>query len=111
MEWLHPLAAFVIGLGLRLCGSLRGAILVVSLLRRLDARWQVGAEQRRALIAAGVARGPRCWELRNCPPERRANCLAYAQPGFPCWQVFRGSEGQLREACLECDVFTQAPLP
>ena len=29
----------------------------------------------------------------------------------PCWQTHRLSNGYLREACLDCEVFLSAPIP
>jgi hypothetical protein len=29
----------------------------------------------------------------------------------PCWQVFRGKDGQLQERCLACEIFRRSPAP
>jgi hypothetical protein len=34
-----------------------------------------------------------------------------AASGKPCWQIHRLSNGYLREACLDCEVFINAPAP
>jgi hypothetical protein len=34
-----------------------------------------------------------------------------AESGKPCWQIHRLSNGYLREACLDCEVFINAPAP
>jgi hypothetical protein len=49
--------------------------------------------------------------MKGCSEEKRQNCPAFSQTGVPCWQVFRTKNGLLKEACLECEVFRQAPIP
>lgn len=107
------LVATAAGLLLRFGIPVIATALVVLWLRRLDARWQVESKEVRIHVvnASEMARAPRCWEVRHCPPERMADCPARAQPDTPCWQVFRGADGQLKEACLDCDVFRHAPVP
>lgn len=97
----------IVGLGLLLRLGLPLAVtaLLAWWLKRLDARWQAAAAR------PAPARGRPCWELRNCAPERRRECQAYAQPDQPCWQVWRAAEGELRPACLTCFVFQDAPVP
>ncbi len=113
MEWLNALGAFVVGIGLRFGVPLALTALAALLLRRLDGAWQREAEARRMRPSSvGAAlRQVRCWEELDCPSERRAACPAYAQPDMPCWQAFRDREGRLREACLECVVLREAPVP
>ncbi len=81
---------------------------VVYLLRKLDARWQKDSQDR---LAEAVSLVPtiRCWLLKDCPQERMEQCPVYKQGGKPCWQFFRGPHGLLREKCLGCDVFHDAP--
>lgn len=95
---------------LRLGLPLAATALMVWLLQQLDARWQAEAERQQRATPRVVARVP-CWEIRQCPPESRATCPAYAQPDLPCWQVFRDRQGRLAEACLSCQVFRDAPVP
>jgi hypothetical protein len=82
-------------------------VILVALLRRLDARWQ----QEGAVAAPIKAANTRCWETHGCSPENRAACPAYAHPETPCWQLFRSKDGLLREKCLGCQVFQKAPAP
>jgi hypothetical protein len=112
VEWLNALGAFLAGLLLRYGIPFALTGLLAWLLRQLDARWQAEAErERRRLSAVGAdMRQVRCWETLHCPPERRETCPAYAHPETPCWQVFRDRDGRLREACLSCDVFLEAPV-
>jgi len=125
MDWLPSLAAILGGFVLRLAVPVAITAVIVWLLRRLDARWQREAEERQAVEreAWSVERGedvaprstlqaPRhCWEVRDCPPEVRDSCPAYAHPEMPCWQVFRNGGGRLKEECLDCELFRDAPVP
>lgn len=113
MNGLDALAATLVGLLLRLGIPLLVTALIVLWLRRLDAHWQAESRQARVRVlnVDEIARCPRCWEVRNCSPERIADCPAAARPDVPCWQAFRGADGRLLEACLNCEVFRNAPVP
>lgn len=102
---------FVLGLLLRIAIPAVLTVLLVRWLRRLDANWQAEAEQE--IAASGVVRiGNRgCWKIMGCSEEKRAGCKAYAHADLPCWQVYRNGSGELREQCLGCQVFTEAPVP
>jgi hypothetical protein len=104
---MNATLAVIFGLLLRLGIPLAITILVFTLLRRLDARWQreAAAEQH-----APVPARP-CWEVKGCSADKMKTCPAVAHPETPCWQVFRSKEGALREGCLDCDVFRLAPAP
>lgn len=104
MEWINAFLALSVGLFLRLALPLAITVLVVAVLRRLDARWQAEAANMPALPDA------KCWQVKNCPPEQRENCTA-ATSNQPCWQERRLKNGYLREECLSCEVFEQAPVP
>lgn len=80
---------------------------IVWLLKRLDTHWQEEAPLPEILAPAGTP----CWERHNCPPEKRATCAAYLNPKVPCWQMYRQPDGVLREGCIGCDVFREAPIP
>lgn len=111
---MDPLTAsivFLLGAALRLGFPLGITVIVVWLLQRLDARWEIEAEKERTRVPATLTLSVPCWVTRNCPAERRAICPAYLDPTLPCWQLFRDQRGQLREACLGCEVFIQAPVP
>ena len=97
---------FITGVLLRLGIPIALTALVFALLHRLDKRWR-----EEALALPVIPAGKPCWEIKGCPEERKKNCLAVAHPNTPCWQVFRTRDGVMKETCLGCDVFRQAPVP
>jgi hypothetical protein len=107
MDGLGTFLALAVGLFLRLALPLAVTLFFISFLRRLDSRWQLEAEQ---MAAGNPAAELKCWEMKNCTPEQREACLA-VDAGQPCWQERRLKNGYLREECLSCEVFEQAPLP
>jgi hypothetical protein len=109
MENMNSIFALLLGLLLRIGIPAGVTVLLVMWLRRLDAHWQKQAQAQPRTIPLAVNSG--CWDVHNCPPEKRAHCKAYAHPETPCWQVFRSTDGTLREACLGCEVFRSAPVP
>ncbi len=110
MEWMNGLGTVLLGLILRFAVPVGATLLVVFWLRWLDARWQEEAEGLQAQAQSLAAKAIRCWEVMNCPPEKRATCPAYQSDTHPCWQIFRNEDG-LQEKCLDCQVFRQAPAP
>ncbi len=109
MEWLAALLALASGLIIRLALPIGVTVIAVYLLRKLDARWQAeGGSQEQYSI--GELEGIPCWEIKNCPPDRRVKCPAYTS-SLPCWQVHRQPNGYLLEDCLSCEVLRDAPLP
>jgi hypothetical protein len=112
---LETTLALLTGFGIRIVVPLLLTVLLVVFLRRIDAHWQeesiqLGTDEAGREFWAKTAQTP-CWEVRNCPPEKRESCPAYAHQEFPCWQVFRSPDGPLKEACLDCAVFHNAPIP
>jgi hypothetical protein len=105
METITSLIAVLTGLLLRLAIPIAGTIMVVYLLRKLDAHWQ--AEVQLPPIPAQKAE---CWKVKGCSSAQKKNCPASASP-LPCWQVFRQSNGYLQEECISCPVFIDAPTP
>lgn len=99
--------AILMGLILRLGLPIGLTALIVWYLRKLDIRWQ----QESGPVAIAHPTGTPCWERKNCPEARRANCQACQDPDVPCWQKFRRPDGHLREGCLDCDVFRDTPIP
>jgi len=97
---------FLLGILLRLGVPIAITALVLALLHRLDKRWQ-----KEALALPIVPAGKPCWEIKGCSEEKKKNCPAGAQSKAPCWQVFRTRDGVMKEACLGCEVFRQAPVP
>ena len=97
---------FLLGVLLRLGIPILVTALVLALLHSLDRHWQ-----KEALALPVVPAGKPCWEIKGCPEEKKKNCPAAAQSKTPCWQVFRTRDGVMKEACLGCEVFRQAPVP
>jgi hypothetical protein len=96
----------ILGVLLRIGIPVAVTALLFLLLRRLDKRWQKEAEA----IPVIPSQQP-CWETKGCSEEKRQNCPAFSKTGIPCWQVFRTKNGLMREDCLGCEVFRQAPIP
>lgn len=97
--------ALLVGVAVRLAIPILLTLLVVALLRSLDARWQQQAAEAPRLLEK-----PACWEIKKCSPELRAACVGYTSP-LACWQVRRMANGYLRDECLDCQVFRKAPVP
>lgn len=112
MDWMNGIMVFGIGLAIRVGIPILLTILVVWGLRRLDQRWQTEAKLRRTHAEQIKSAGKiACWEVNQCEQAALAKCEAYANPGIPCWQVFRDGQGHLQERCLHCAVFREAPTP
>ncbi len=107
MEMLQSFLVVLFWFTVRLGLPVLITVLLVVFLRKLDAHWQ----QEEAMKAPRLARNTRCWEQHHCSEDKRAVCPAYARPDIPCWQVFRTKEGFLREQCLGCETFRNAPVP
>lgn len=102
----NAIPAVMLGLFLRLVLPLLATMLVVFALRALDMRWQREAERERNLL---VKNDTPCWKEQGLALEEiKARA---AESGKPCWQIHRLSNGYLREACLDCNVFLDAPAP
>jgi MerR family transcriptional regulator/heat shock protein HspR len=48
-----------------------------------------------------------CWEIRDCPPDAMAECLAPSDRSTPCWDLARRS-GNGTRACHACQVYLSA---
>ena len=105
METLTTSLALCAGLLIRMAIPIAITVALVYFLRKLDARWQAEAQ-----LQPVPVHKPECWKLKDCPPEQQKNCIARTSP-LPCWQVFRLPNGYLREECLTCKVFHDAPIP
>lgn len=99
--------AIATGITLRLAIPIILTGIAIFILRRLDNHWQAEAEEQ---LQLPVVEKVNCWEIKNCAPETRASCAGY-QSEQPCWQAFRSNAGYLRDSCLECEVFKEAPVP
>ncbi len=97
---------FLLGVLLRLGIPIGVTALVLVLLHRLDKHWQ-----QEALALPVVPAGKPCWDIKGCAEDKKKNCPVATQSGIPCWQFFRTRDGVMKEACLGCDVFRQAPVP
>jgi hypothetical protein len=111
METLSIALVVLIGILLRFGLPILVMVGIVYLLRRMDTRWQEEARKQMTDSRMLVPQQTSCWEVNNCSPETKEHCPAYINPGIPCWQQFRSDEGLLRESCLGCSVFRNAPVP
>ena len=103
----YSLLAILIGLSLRLAVPIAVTMLAIFFLRKLDSYWQEQAEHE---LNQPVAEKAQCWDLKNCPIEKRKTCPA-PSASQPCWQVNRLPNGYLREDCLSCVIFRDTPAP
>jgi hypothetical protein len=102
----NTILILILGLVVRLGLPLLVTVLIVIGLRRLDMRWQKEAEMERNLL---IRDEEPCWKEQGLSMEEiKARA---AESGKPCWQIHRLSNGYLREACLDCEVFINAPAP
>lgn len=106
MDTLTSILVVLVGTVLRLIVPLTLTVLVVIVLHRLDARWQAEAAREKKLLLNGQAH---CWKEEGLPNSEIK--LRLAKGERPCWQTCRLPNGHLREECLDCDVFRDAPVP
>ena len=104
METIISLLAVLTGLLVRLAIPIAVTSLLILVLRKVDAHWQVEAQTPVKMEKI------ECWKIKGCSPEQAANCRG-ASSALPCWQAYRLPNGYLREECLSCKVFTDAPIP
>jgi hypothetical protein len=105
METLVSFLYIIVGLLLRLAIPILGTILLVYFLRKLDARWQAEAE-----LHLEAMEKSECWKIKGLPSQQAENSEA-SKSKVPCWQVNRLPNGYLRDECLSCQIFTEAPAP
>jgi hypothetical protein len=105
MEWLDSVVAVGLGVLLRVGIPVLITIFLVRWLRGLDERWQAEAH-----TETTQAQNIGCWEIKGCTAEQRATCQAYANQDTPCFQVFRDTNGNLKEECIGCQVFRETPM-
>ena len=108
METINSVLAILFGLLIRLAIPILITALAVTILRAEDKRWQ--AEARQISLPVVKVEKPYCWVIKNCSPEQMKSCKTLYSPE-PCWQASRQANGYLREECLACKVFLQAPVP
>jgi hypothetical protein len=92
------------GVFLRLALPIAGTAVLIHFLRKLDARWQSEVETQSLPVQK-----PECWKIKGCTPKQQEQCMARTSASA-CWQVFRLPNGYLREGCISCKVFTDAPI-
>jgi hypothetical protein len=105
METIYSILAVLAGILVRLIVPLIVTGFVVYLLRKLDARWQLEAEEERDML---VKNELPCWIEQGLSIEESKQRATLSDQ--PCWQVHRSSNGYLREDCLDCEVFLDAPI-
>lgn len=105
METFTSFLAILTGFLVRLAIPIAGTGILIYFLRKLDAHWQAEAE----LLPTPMQKAE-CWKVKDCSPVQRKKCAAASSP-LPCWQVFRQPNGYLREDCISCEVFVNAPIP
>lgn len=49
-----------------------------------------------------------CWEITQCPDEKRDDCSAYIDRSIPCWQRASSACSMGMEGCQHCEVFIKA---
>jgi hypothetical protein len=103
METITSLLAILGGLLLRLAIPVTITAGLITLLRKLDARWQVEAQL------------PVLVENRNAGRSKAVRLnrskTASASSPLPCWQAYRLPNGYLREECLSCQSLWTHPCP
>ncbi len=70
----------------------------------------------KARLISATERQVTCWEMKNCPPERRNSCPAYPEHGGQCWMVTatlcggkeQGSYHDKMANCKKCNVYLDA---
>ncbi|HAJ35633.1 MAG TPA: hypothetical protein DCL15_08060 [Chloroflexi bacterium] len=117
MDIFIEMLALVVLFALRLGVPIAVTAAVVWGLRRLDVRWQAEAEAQHTsravaagLVSAHAAASPLviehpCWELNNCPPEKRQLCPACTLTDIPCWMARLRADGRLPGRCYGCALF------
>ncbi len=106
MEAIYSVLAVLLGLILRVALPIALTILAVYFLHKLDARWQAEAERE---METQVKDDMPCWKDMGLPVEQIK--LRASVNDLPCWQTHRTTNGRLRESCLSCEVFLDAPVP
>jgi len=104
METITSLLFLLAGLIIRLAIPIAVTVVLIYGLRKLDAHWQLEAQ------TPVLVEKPNCWKIKGCSPEQMKNCIA-GKSSLPCWQVYRLPNGYLRDECISCEVFRQAPIP
>jgi hypothetical protein len=112
---MDTLEGLIIAIGwflLRFGLPIAATVIICLLFKRLDTHWQAEGEKYRNEDGVESPRpSVRCWLFNNCSEEQRSKCKAYQNQNVPCWQHFRGINGELKEDCIGCGVFRGFPTP
>jgi hypothetical protein len=56
---------------------------------------------------SGMEPAPRtyCWQVQNCPAERRVACPAFERRYLPCWLANQLAHGELKRECSNCALY------
>lgn len=103
----NEILVLMLGFAMRLGVPLLATLLLIYGLQKLDTRWQKEAEVEHTLLS--MKDGVFCWKDRGLSQEEFKTHASECDK--PCWQVYRLPNGYLREACLNCEVFINAPAP
>jgi hypothetical protein len=106
MNNINPVVIVLVGLFFRIGVPFGITLLIMYGLRRLDARWQAEAELEHNTLV--IDEEP-CWKDQGLPTDQIK--LRGTLSDQPCWQTHRLTNGRLREMCLSCEVFLDAPIP
>ena len=49
-----------------------------------------------------------CWEIKNCPEEKRRACSAYVDRTKPCWERANTACAKVKKHCENCEVYVSA---
>lgn len=49
-----------------------------------------------------------CWEIKDCPEEKREKCSAYVDQSRPCWERASTACAKELNQCQDCEVFIRA---
>lgn len=49
-----------------------------------------------------------CWEIKDCPPEKRDVCSAYIDKSLACWERMSTACAKDPKQCENCEVFISA---
>lgn len=117
IETIALITLFILRLGVPIAIT----VAIVGGLRWLDRRWQAEADAQRsshavaagqlapaAVVSALAAEQP-CWKIKQCPPEKRAQCTACALTDIPCWMARLRADGKLPARCYGCALFRTRP--
>jgi hypothetical protein len=109
-EALAVIGLFLVRLGVPLLLTLA----VAHALRRLDAGWQAEAEGELRVAELNAVQlaelkalqgNQRCWEVKGCSEERRAECPGCGPLDIPCWVARLRATGRLPVQCHDCELF------